>query len=515
MATESEGTNKKLVKPRANHKVDTTKQLFRTQLMTGRKLILSSETEVTADNILKIINKAMNIHTLNSSEIDYLWKYRNGEQPILHRIKRGGYDDIVNKIVENRADEIVNFKIGYYVGEPIQYTSKKDDPTHLETMQTFNDFMYAVNKASQDQDIVEWQMVCGTAYRLILPNNNKIMSEYKPFNMFTLDPRDTFIVRSVETGNEPLMAVMYYKDETELAITHYTCYTKDAVYRISNGNFDGEPEVNPLGMIPIIEYPANNSRTGAFELVLPLLDELNNIDSNRMDAIEQTVQAFIKFINCDISPDDFETFKEMGAIMVASSDGRQADVDVVKTDLDQSQTQTTKEDIYNAILEICGIPSRTGGASTSDTGAAVILRDGYAMAESRAKVFENMFKRSEMDMLTIALHICDMTEGITLDLRPWDIETKFTRRNYENIVSKAQVLCEMLNNPKVHPILAYQSCGLFPDPEYAYAISDKYYNDMLAKYETHEITEDNEDEESLRADRQIVEEDQGNDNKGV
>ena len=268
-------------------------------------------------------------------------------------------------------------------------------------------------------------------------------------------------------------------------------------------------------MIPIIEYPANNARTGAFELVLPLLDELNNIDSNRMDGIEQTIQAFIKFINCDISPEDFETFKEMGAIMVSSSDGRQADVDVVKTDLDQNSTQTMKEDVYNSILEICGIPSRTGGASTSDTGAAVILRDGYAMAESRAKVFENMFKRSEMDMLNVALTICDGTRGVSIDLRPWDIETKFTRRNYENITSKAQVLCEMLNNPKVHPVLAFQSCGLFPDPEYAYVISDKYYEDNLAKYEVRELTEDNEDEESLRADRQVVEADQENDSEGL
>ena len=506
-----------LAKPRKkdNHKYDENKDLFRTRLMTGRKMILTSETEVTADNILKIITKAREVHDLNSSECDYLWKYRNGVQPILYRIKKGGFDEIVNKIVENRADEIVNFKVGYYVGEPIQYTSKKDDQTHLDDMKLFNDFMYAVNKSSQDQDIVEWQMVCGTAYRLILPNSNRIMREYMPFSMFTLDPRDTFIVRSVETGHKPLVAVKYYKDETELQIVHYTCYTRDSVFEITSQNQIVSVSPNNLGMIPIIEYPANNSRTGAFELVLPLLDELNNIDSNRMDGIEQTIQAFIKFINCDIDENDFETFKRMGAIKVQSSDGRNADVDMVTTDLDQSQTQTTKEDVYNAILEICGIPSRTGGASTSDTGAAVILRDGYAMAESRAKVFENMFKRSEMEMLTVALYICKNTYGVNIDLLPWDIETKFTRRNYENITSKAQVLCEMLNNPKIHPVLAFQSCGLFPDPEYAYVLSDNYYDETMAKYEVTETNEDDEDEESLRANRQIAEKNQSGDNQGV
>lgn len=35
-------------------------------------------------------------------------------------------------------------------------------------------------------------------------------------------------------------------------------------------------------MIPIFEYPANNARLGSFEIVLPLLDTINNIESNRM-----------------------------------------------------------------------------------------------------------------------------------------------------------------------------------------------------------------------------------------
>ena len=59
-------------------------------------------------------------------------------------------------------------------------------------------------------------------------------------------------------------------------------------------------------MIPIIEYPGNNARLGSFEIVLPLLDAINNVESNRMDGMEQLVQAFIKFINCDITKEEYE-----------------------------------------------------------------------------------------------------------------------------------------------------------------------------------------------------------------
>jgi SPP1 family phage portal protein len=232
-------------------------------------------------------------------------------------------------------------------------------------------------------------------------------------------------------------------------------------------------------VVPIFEYPANNARLGAFEIVLPLLDTMNNITSNRMDGVEQVIQAFIKFINCDINKEEFEEFMRLGAIKVKSVDGANADVDTVTTDLDQSQTQTLKDDCYNSILTICGMPNRNGGSSTSDTGAAVVLRDGWSLAEARAKDSENMFKKAEKKMLKLVLKICrELTE---LDIGLKDIELQFTRRNYENIQSKSQVLTTMLQSPKIHPLLAFQHSGLFIDPERAYAMSLKYYEEEQAK----------------------------------
>ena len=39
----------------------------------------------------------------------------------------------------------------------------------------------------------------------------------------------------------------------------------------------------------------------------------------------------------------------------------------------------------------------------------------------------------------------------------------------------------MLDNPKIHPLLAFQHSGLFIDPERAYAMSVKYYEQEQAK----------------------------------
>ena len=458
------------------HTIDTSKPVSKTREMHGRRVIKTSVSQITRDNVVEVLQKALGTHELNRSEIDYLWNYYRGKQPILSRTK-DVRPEICNRIVENRANEIVSFKVGYLCGEPIQYVGRNGDESTAKAITSLNELMFAEDKSTKDQEIVEWQMICGTAYRLVLPEEHGEEDE-APFEIHTLDPRDTFIVYSSEIGNKPLMGVKYYVDDDSIA--RFSVYTENRFYHIEDDILK-EERSHALDMIPIFEYPANNARLGSFEIVLPLLDTINNIESNRMDGMEQTIQAFIKFVNCDITAEDFKELKELGAIKVKSVDGANADVDVVTNDLNQDQSQTLKEDCYSAILTICGIPNRNGGSSTSDTGAAVLLRDGWSLAEARAKDSEHMFKKSEKKMLKLILRICrDLSD---MNLRLKDIDMKFTRRNYEAIQSKSQVLTTMLQQPKIHPLLAFTHCGLFTDPENAYAMSIKHYEEEMEKLE--------------------------------
>ena len=456
--------------------------------MNGRRVIKMSVEEITKDNLQEVLRKSLDIHNLNSGDIDYLYKYYKGDQPIRYRIKEVR-PEICNRIVENRANEIVSFKVGYLCGEPIQYVSRSGDENIVKQVNLLNEYMFAEDKVSQDQEIVEWQMICGTAFRMVLPDSSDDLDE-APFEIYTLDPRNTFVVYSSEIGNEPLMGVKYYVDDDN--VKHYSVYTKDNYFTI-DGDLITNAQPHALGDIPIIEYPANNARLGSFEIVLPLLDAMNNVASNRMDGVEQLVQAFIKFINCDISKEEYREFLELGAIKVKSVDGQAADVGVVTTELNQTQSQTLKDDYYNAMLTICGMPNRNGSKSTSDTGAAVVLRDGWSDAEARAKDSENVFKRAEKKMLKLVLRICEDLRDSTLHLR--DIDMKFTRRNYEAIQSKSQVLISMLQEPKIHPQLAFQHSGMFSDAESAYSMSMKYYEEQMIKEkeimsEKTEITDD-------------------------
>jgi SPP1 family phage portal protein len=468
--------------------------------MYGRRVITTDVAEITAANVVDVIRRAMETHDLNRSEIEYLWKYYKGNQPILTR-KKAVRPEICNKIVENRANEIVSFKVGYLCGEPIQYVGRNSEEEITGGVGTLNEYMFLVDKPALDQEVVEWGMICGTAYRMVLDNDvYDVESDEAPFDMFTLDPRDTFVVYSTDVKRRRMMGVKYSTDDH--GFRTYSVYT-DKMYFSVEGDKVTEVKPHALGAVPIVEYPANNARLGAFEIVLPLLDAINNIESNRMDGVEQFIQAFVKFINCDITADDFAALKDLGAIKVKSVDGQQADVDIVTNELNQQQTQTLKEDIYKAILSICGLPSMSdGNTSDSSNNGAVILKNGWQGAETRAKDSEMMFKRSEKEVLKLVLKLCDGLADLKLKLK--DIDMKFTRRNYDNIQSKSQVLVSMLQQPKIHPLLAFTHCGLFSDPESAYTMSNEYYEEQIEKWEPVDVDDDDPDNNVVNEEKSDV-----------
>lgn len=57
------------------HQIDTSKALSETRLMSGRRVIKTSVKQITEDNVVEVLGKALGVHELNRSEIDYLWKY--------------------------------------------------------------------------------------------------------------------------------------------------------------------------------------------------------------------------------------------------------------------------------------------------------------------------------------------------------------------------------------------------------------------------------------------------------
>lgn len=432
----------------------------------GRTVIYSSVDFVDRTNIIDVLSAAIPIHSANVTQMNYLYDYYKGKQDIRNRADKTIRSDIDYRICENRCKEIVDFKEGYAIGDPIQYNDRTG--ANQNAINELNSIMDYEGRNHLDEQTVEWNLIAGTAYKIALPREEQ--EGISNIEIHSLDPRETFIIYSSGFRHERLCSVWFYTDSENN--TYYLVYTPDKYYKVLNAEEIVEEADNGIGMIPIVEFPCNNARLGAFENIVGMQDALNLIDSDRVNAVAQFVQSLIVATNCNFEDGvTASAIMQSGIVRLTSADGIHQDIKVLTQELNQSQTQTLKQDIYNAILTICAMPNRNGGSSTSDTGIAVVYRDGWSAAETWQKKYEVVYKRAERLFLTVCCAIFDKVGGPKLN--PSDIEVKFTRKNYENIYQKAQVFDLLSKNEFIAKRYPFILSGLFPDPEEAYKESLK------------------------------------------
>lgn len=446
----------------------------------GRTKIEYSAEVIDDSNVVEVLSDCVGVHQTNEAQIQTLYEYYCGKQDIEQRTKEVR-PEIMNIITENHAYEIVTFKVGYLMGDtgaPTQYTAVIPDAT--ERVVRLNTLMEYASKDTFDSTIFEWDNIAGTAYGIALG----VEDEEQPFRIAALDPRRTFVIYSTDIFSTPLAGV--YRTVNEEGEDVYTVYTNEKVYTILDDEIiDRQP--NPIGLIPIIEYPANNARLGSFEICGSLLDALNNLSSNRMDSVEQFVQSLLVLYNAELDDDvTANSIRQAGMILLRSINENKADVKVISEVLNQSETQTLKEDLYDTILTICSMPNRNGGSSTSDNGLAVVYRDGWQAAETAAKASETMYLKSDREFRKVLFRIFESLSLVTLTVD--EVKCNFTRHPQQNIASKSQVLIAMLNNNKIHPKDAYEASGMFVDTEKAYQNGMEWYESHEEVGET--VTED-------------------------
>lgn len=450
----------------------------------GRTVIYYDDVEITRQNVCDVLRKALTIHRVNAAQIDKLYRIFKGRQAIFDKVKEIR-PEINNQIVTNFANQIVTFKTGYLLGKPIQYVSRGERTTELSDtvsreIDTLNRYASDCDKAAKDIELAEWFHICGTSFRMVMSDPDRDDSE-SPFDIFTLDPRFAFVVYSNEVGHKPILGVNSVKKADGTII--YNCWTKDTLYKIKKPIRDLESIIDEqqhyYGRVPIIEYPANNARLGSFEIVLSLLDAINAAFSDLADGREQFINSLLVIKGADITDEQFSELRQQGGLKVPA-DG---DVKYLVSELNQTQNGETINLMIDTMLEIVGMPKRSGGSGgTSDNGIAVILRDGFADAEARASDTERIFKKSENEFLRIALHICDAMRN-DMNLQLASVEPHFTRQNTDNLLAKVQALTTMLASNKIHPRLAWQLSTLVSDPESAYTISQEYEQQRIEQEE--------------------------------
>ena len=452
-----------------------------TNNMFGRLDIYASFDEITPDNIISELNTALVYHVQNLMQEDFLYWYRRNVQPILNRRKEVR-PDIMNIVQENHADEIVTFKNGYFLTQPAFYVSRRKGVQNK--VNKLNEFLYRSGKQQADNELVNWFHTTGKAPLYVEPHDDPEV----PFKAYALDPRSAFVVYSLRPGNAPMMGVNFVvADEKAL----FDVYTRDYVFHLSGAvtgkmlttevNHDfiasassiDSVEPNVLGYIPIIEYRYNDVNMGAFESVLPLLDAINTVQSNRIDGVEQFIQSLAVAVNCQFEEGTTaNSIRQAGMIVLKSIGENKADFKILSEQLNQSETQVLVDYLYTQVQRICAMPlvARTGNTYDS-TGSAALVTAGWYQADAACRGTEDLFKKSNRYFDEIIVDI--LRRKNILDISLNDFELQFVRNETSNCQSKAQAF-QTLMAAGFHPELAAAKSGISNDPVSDMKMSEKY-----------------------------------------
>ena len=125
----------------------------------GRRNIYTAEREITSENIIQVLQDTFLLHQENVLMSQYLLDYDSGIQPILQRSK-AVRPKICNKVIDNIASEITEFKLGFNWPTGISFVRRGEKDSgkgsELDGLTLLNECYEAENIKSKRQQMARY-----------------------------------------------------------------------------------------------------------------------------------------------------------------------------------------------------------------------------------------------------------------------------------------------------------------------------------------------------------------------
>ena len=469
----------------------------------GRRVIYTDELDINEFNIIEILQRAMVIHTMNFSEIEYLLNFEFGLQPRKQeKVTRKEIDCIT---VDNVAHEISLFWRSYFWGQPFTLTQRgrrdSGDTDEGEAIALLNECYDAEAVNAKTQKIARFVEPCGVGYVYIDVKSDRVDGD-SYFSYDVLDPRFTFIIYSgYYTDRRPMVGVTYRIDDN--GSQHYTAITKNRRFEIdnmtviTNGKKDEvwnvkSGDINPFGIINIVEYFRSHDRTGVFEHEIDDMLDLNLNESNLSNSVAEKVNAIWLATDLDLKEeytDENGNTKERDAVPknnewifgFTSKDGATPKVTPLTVPLESQGVMNYIISKRGMILQKCNVPQRNDNSGGS-TGIAMDTASGWTAADMVASMQQQIVegcKQQELKVVLAVLAKSDCPEDSPMrKLKYRDIVPNMKRaKNYE-LTSKLNAFATGVSHG-IDPAHMIREINFFSDPQQVIEDSREYMERYL------------------------------------
>lgn len=424
----------------------------------GRKRIILEYDEVTPDNVVEVLQKAIPWHTRNVADCEYLIGYFLGDQDILRR-QSPETSNINNKVVVNIAFPVTREIVGYTYGNPAEFTQK--NPGLRTDTETLSDTMTKAGSFLKDTITAIYDSICGVGYEITLPNE-KITKDFMPSNPIkveALHPSTTFCVFSNKIGNPQIMSctIIHSEDKGDT----YICYTDNYVMTISDYFNKVEVEENVIGLNPITMFDNSIFLTGDWEQAISVMNAENMVASDSLNDIEGTIRSLLVLLGAEFEDDEegLRDIKSKRLLTLVAPNGQSVDAKFISPQIDSSSIENIRSYLEKVRNIITGIPDRQT-ASGGDTGTAVLNRNGWTDIEIVAKLKELFFKEAKQKQVEVAVQILKLLGLVSQDMDSSNINITIGRHTNDNLQTKAQAFATLVATGELATIDCLEMSGL-------------------------------------------------------
>lgn len=400
---------------------------------------LNPETELTAAIVKKLIDnhKQYDMPRLQKLEDYYLAKNEILKRQMADPSKPN------NKISNPYANYITDTLTGYFMGEPVTYSSL--DEKALEELNLIFEYN---DEADENVELARSCSIYGVGYEMMY------VDEEGSVRFKRLDAKECIPIYDDTIENDLLYVIRYYLDKdiiTDKTFMYIEVISRTDVSRYRANDTGANMELiesrpHYFGIVPIAIYKNNETETGDFENVISLIDAYDKLESDSLNDFEYFCDAYLALIGFTAEAEDVAKMKQDRVILL----DRDTDAKWLIKDEQDSTVENLKIRIDKDIHKFSKCPNLSD-ENFAANASGVAIKYKLVGTENLISVKERKFKKG----LQRRLELISLIQGVKLAGFDWRaIDITFTRNLPSNDTEIAEVVNKLSNVVSKETLLA-------------------------------------------------------------
>lgn len=348
-----------------------------------------------------------------------------------------------NKIANPYASYITDTLTGYFMGEPITYSSVDENAlTDLNMIFEYND------ESDENVELAKSCSIYGVGYELLY------IDEEGSVRFKRLDAKECIPIYDDTIENELLYVIRYYLDKDiveDKTFMYIELISNKEILRYKandNGSDITLIETVPhfFGLVPVAIYKNNEDEVGDFENVISLIDAYDKLESDSLNDFEYFCDAYLALIGFTADSDDVAKMKENRVLLL----DKDTDAKWLIKDEQDSTIENLKTRIDKDIHKFAKCPNLSD-ENFAANASGVAIKYKLVGTENLIAVKERKFKKGIQRRIELIAAV-QAIKSSAFDWRAIDIV--FTRNLPANDTEIASIVNTLSNVVSTETLLA-------------------------------------------------------------